>query len=320
MPGLRFSLLGILGTVLVLALVLAVLISDAAWVGGLAFTAFFAVLALASVGALVGLDNYWSNEGYWWGWWDRGPYRPSLPEFAAHVHTDRPIYRPGHTVHYKATLRRLAGEGYRLIEPGLPITATVQDAQGNTLATSQPTLDGYGSFAGTIALGEDVGLGQWNLQVDVAGRQSFWAYFQVQAYVKPDFEVTVAPAQPFYVRGDQAELAVAARYYFGQPAAGAAATVRLYRGYYSPGNQATLEAKGTLDPDGTWTAFVPLAASGASIDASSRYLQYRVELSTTDASNTPALLDITFEFTGGGLLDELFSMFGDFGDFGDFGV
>jgi hypothetical protein len=57
MPGLRFSLLGVLGTVLVLALVLAVLISDAAWVGGLAFTAFFALLALALVGALVGRDN-----------------------------------------------------------------------------------------------------------------------------------------------------------------------------------------------------------------------------------------------------------------------
>ena len=42
----------------------------------------FAVATRDDELALVGLDNYWSNEGYWWGWWDRGPYRPSLPEFA----------------------------------------------------------------------------------------------------------------------------------------------------------------------------------------------------------------------------------------------
>jgi hypothetical protein len=57
MRGIRFTVAGVLWAVLVLALVLGLLISDSSWVGGLAFTAFFALLALTLVGALVGRAN-----------------------------------------------------------------------------------------------------------------------------------------------------------------------------------------------------------------------------------------------------------------------
>ena len=48
----------------------------------------------------------------------------------------------------------------------------------------------------------------------------------------------------------------------------------------------------TSTPDGTWTAFTPLAASGAAISGTSRYLQYRAVLTTTDPSQTPAVNNI----------------------------
>jgi hypothetical protein len=47
----------------------------------------------------------------------------------------------------------------------------------------------------------------------------------------------------------------------------------------------------TPAPDGTWTAFVALASSGATVGGTSRYLQYRAELATTDPAVTPALRD-----------------------------
>ena len=52
----------------------------------------------------------------------------------------------------------------------------------------------------------------------------------------------------------------------------------------------------TSAPDGTWTGFTPIT-NGASIGLSSRYLQYRLELSTTDASQTPTLQDVTISYT-----------------------
>jgi hypothetical protein len=54
-------------------------------------------------------------------------------------------------------------------------------------------------------------------------------------------------------------------------------------------------------PDGTWTPFVRLPGSGASLAkilGSSRYIQYRVDLVTNDSSRTPVLSAIGFTHNG----------------------
>ena len=64
--------------------------------------------------------------------------------------------------------------------------------------------------------------------------------------------------------------------------------------------QVSVRTGNTATPDGTWSAFAPLASSGASVGGpTARYLQYRVVLSTTDPSQTPSLTDITFKSTSG---------------------
>ena len=45
----------------------------------------------------------------------------------------------------------------------------------------------------------------------------------------------------------------------------------------------------TPTPDGSWSGFTPIAASGGDVAGNSRYLQYRAELSTSDPGNTPSL-------------------------------
>ena len=54
----------------------------------------------------------------------------------------------------------------------------------------------------------------------------------------------------------------------------------------------------TPTPDGTWSAFAPIASSGGDIPGSSRYVQYRAELSTTDPNLTPRLNDVTVNGAG----------------------
>ena len=46
-------------------------------------------------------------------------------------------------------------------------------------------------------------------------------------------------------------------------------------------------------PDGTWTGFQAIGSSGSAIGATSRYLQYKADLSTSDPSQTPQLQDVT---------------------------
>lgn len=50
-------------------------------------------------------------------------------------------------------------------------------------------------------------------------------------------------------------------------------------------------------PDGTWTAYQPVAASGDVVGGSSRYVQYQAALSTSDPNASPALLDASLACT-----------------------
>jgi len=53
----------------------------------------------------------------------------------------------------------------------------------------------------------------------------------------------------------------------------------------------------TPNPDSTWTDFLPVASSGATIGGSSRYAQYRASLSTAVPGLTPALQSVTLGYT-----------------------
>jgi hypothetical protein len=53
----------------------------------------------------------------------------------------------------------------------------------------------------------------------------------------------------------------------------------------------------TPTPDASWTSYVPLAGSGATIGGVSRYLQYQVFLTTSDTTQTPQLASVTVTYT-----------------------
>jgi hypothetical protein len=50
----------------------------------------------------------------------------------------------------------------------------------------------------------------------------------------------------------------------------------------------------TPSPDGSWTPFTLVPASGSSLGLAGRYLQYRADLATSDPDRTPALEEIAF--------------------------
>ncbi len=49
----------------------------------------------------------------------------------------------------------------------------------------------------------------------------------------------------------------------------------------------------TPAPDGTWSAFTPIAGNGASVGRTARYLQYRADLATSDPARTPVVRDVS---------------------------
>ncbi len=53
----------------------------------------------------------------------------------------------------------------------------------------------------------------------------------------------------------------------------------------------------TPTPDSSWTPFASLASSGSSVGAVARYLQYQVQLSTSNPAQTPVFNDVSFFFS-----------------------
>jgi hypothetical protein len=143
------------------------------------------------------------------------------------LYTDRPIYRPGQTVHWKAFARRAAEGGYVLPAPG-PLGVTLTGPEGASLEVPPGArLSARGSADGTIQLPDDLTLGDWTLAA-TAGRAAGSAVFAVQAYRKPEFQAEVTPDREVYVNGDEVRFRVAASYFFGAPVFGAVVRYNLF--------------------------------------------------------------------------------------------
>ncbi|HYE79739.1 MAG TPA: MG2 domain-containing protein, partial [bacterium] len=155
-----------------------------------------------------------------------GEERPS--DLRLFLYTERPVYRPGHEVHYKGIARRLIGSDYQLPAPGGTVEIEVRDPDDNLLTTGELTLTGAGTFHGSFTLNEEAATGPYQLIARTGGAE-LSTYVDVAAYRKPEYTVTVAAAKPFFTRGEVAEAVVESQYYFGGPVAGAQVEVYIYR-------------------------------------------------------------------------------------------
>ncbi|MCA9230106.1 MAG: alpha-2-macroglobulin [Planctomycetales bacterium] len=154
--------------------------------------------------AYLGFRNVWSGEYY----------DQEYKQVKVFSITDRPVYRPAQTVHFKfwvchaqydlADESRFAGKSF-LIE--------VRDPRNEKVYSTQLVADAYGGLAGSWDLPAGATLGQYFINVVNHGGGSF----RVEEYKKPEFEVTVdAPAQPVAL-GEKITATISAKYLFGSP-------------------------------------------------------------------------------------------------------
>lgn len=140
--------------------------------------------------------------------------------------TDRPVYRPGQTVHFKAWAREVAYDlpSDRSAWAGREFTVEITDPRSTTVHRETLKADEWGGLAGEFVPGEDAVLGNWHITFQSTGggpTLSGSGSFLIEEYRKPEFEVTVdAPSAPVAL-GESVEAKVSARYYFGTPVANA---------------------------------------------------------------------------------------------------
>ena len=177
--------------------------------------------------SVVGLDHSWSGRSRWWFW----ETESVVHKYLTYIYTDRPIYRPGQTVNFKAIIRRDKDAKYELPEANLSVTVNVRDSKKNLLQTSELVTNDFGTVNGSFVIAEEGGLGNYSVETVING-ESNSQIFKVQDYRKPDLQVTLAPAQMDqsnkFVDGDQFDLNISTEYFFGEPVVDAGLTFKLY--------------------------------------------------------------------------------------------
>lgn len=171
-----------------------------------------------------GLSNEWQTGAGWWGWWQAAP---KTMRTAAYIYTDRPIYKPGQSVYFKAVLRLDNDSQIELMTEGTPATMRIRDARNNIVQTYELATSAFGTLNGEFLLAEGAMLGDYQIELEVMDdihRQ----LFKVQDYRKPDFTININTDQTYYVAADPVQVDLDASYFFGQQVAGAFVTTKLY--------------------------------------------------------------------------------------------
>lgn len=149
----------------------------------------------------------------WTGIWHQGRGPRVHDQRKTFVITDRPAYRPGQPVHFKAWRARTRYAEDDAAQQGQPSTIQLMDGRGRKIAEQTLATDAWGAVDGTFTLPADAGLGSWSIRLRDGGHLAF----RVEEYKKPEFQVTVdAPAEPVQL-GDRLAATITARYYFGAP-------------------------------------------------------------------------------------------------------
>ncbi|MEM7537843.1 MAG: MG2 domain-containing protein [Chloroflexota bacterium] len=233
-------------------------------------------------------------SSHWWG-------SSNTPDdYTIYLHTDRPMYRPGHTVFFNAIVRSNDADGYGVIEASTVMTATLRDSRNTAVGTTQITADHFGTVNGSFILGDGVPLGDYSLELLVDG-QTQRQKLLVEEYRKPEYDVEVSTPANFVIAGDEIPITVNANYFFGQPVADANVMVTVYRqpiyrywswwlfNSYTPNTAIARTFSGTTDSNGQFTAAFRSTDNSSSGNVYRPYDGeiYRIDAVVTDAQELP---------------------------------
>lgn len=174
-------------------------------------------------------DRFATNDmNYWNPYYQQNAKRPP----SVYALTDRPVYRPGQTVKFKAWLREFKNGQWENL-PKRSVNLIIYDPRGTKVKTMSLTTDDFGGIAGDLELTADAALGQY--RIDFTGRynESWGTRFSVEEYKKPEFEVTVKTADKQIKLGQKFKVDIGGRYYFGQPVTHGDVTYKVFRETYN---------------------------------------------------------------------------------------
>lgn len=177
--------------------------------------------------AIIPINLKYLNTGY--------SYRPFQPKGKAvryFIFTDRPLYKPGDTVYFKAVLRDDDDARYTI--PGGEASVKIYSGYYYEGSNLQPAFErnypisSDGTISGQYKLSADVKVGEYSLIVSVPGQSarsgffgSEWSsntiVFDVQFFRKPEYSIDIISPKTELIAGDKASFKISGTYFSGQP-------------------------------------------------------------------------------------------------------
>lgn len=154
--------------------------------------------------------------------------RSDTPLYGA-IYTDRPIYRPGHAIHYKGIVRLQTPQGYTVPPPNTPVEVAVVDPRDETYTEQTLTLNEYGAFSGAFTLLPESSTGYYTIIAKVGDYGTIDQSIPVSAYRKPSYRIQARPSKTLYLEEETIEVEVYTEYYFGMPVPNTKIQYEVYR-------------------------------------------------------------------------------------------
>lgn len=237
-----------------------------------------------------------------------------VADWRIYAFTDRPAYRPKETLQWKFIARQSQTVGPYTTPANQIVEYQINDPRGTKVIDGKATLNAFGSAWGSLDLGEQLPLGQYQIQFWTAGRAhniGNATLFRLEEYKLPEFKVAVkTPEQDgkkkAFRLGDKVEVDIQADYYFGGPVSNASVEVVVYqnpfyhywfprrdypwyyddfdhiqRGYYGRGGAGQVIKRETIKTDATGKARLTFDTPNANYNQD---YEFRIEARVVDAS------------------------------------
>ncbi len=126
------------------------------------------------------------------------------------IETDKPIYKPGQTVHGRILL---LSNNLKPIEDSVELE--IADANGIKVFRETLETNGFGVAAFDLPLSTEPNLGTWKIKAE-AGESKSVVDIEVERYVLPKFEIETEIGKNWFLVSDPIEGTVSANYFFGK--------------------------------------------------------------------------------------------------------
>jgi len=208
--------------------------------------------------------------------------------------TDRAIYRPGQTIHYKGIAIRYHHTAAKYAASAdRSVTVVFKDPNGQEIARATHRTNDYGSFHGVFTAPRDRLMGRMSIHAGDGENNRGYASVTVEEYKRPKFQVALdAPAEAAKL-GENVTVKGKATAYTGSPIGGATVKWRVERTvqlpywcwwFQPPALKAIAHGTATTDDDGSFTLTFPATPDGSVPAKNEPVFTFSIHADVTDST------------------------------------